>query len=678
MSQKVVAIVQARMGSTRLPNKVMKLILGKTMIEILLKRLSQSSEIDQIVVATPSTQCDLPLVNHVQSLGYECFRGSENDVLSRYIKAAKVFDAEVVVRITGDCPLVDSRLVDECISRFKNLGVDYFSNVQPPSYPDGLDIEITTRTALEIAFRLSKQSFDREHVTPFIQRSNQFKKASLNNDQDLSRHRWTVDEPEDFEVIRQIFEYFYPDIYFSWNRVLELYNSNPQLFDLNKSILRNKGSIMCKGQKLWKRAKKVIPGGNMLLSKRPEMFLPEGWPAYFSKAKRCRVWDLDGKEYIDMSIMGIGTNILGYGHPEVDESVRKTIELGNMSTLNCPEEVYLAERLIDLHPWSDMVRFARSGGEANAIAIRIARAAAGKEKVAICGYHGWHNWYLSANLGKDSVLDGHLLPGLEPKGVPRELEGTTLPFAYNDFEALEHLIRDHDDIGVIKMEVSRSLGPEKGFLESVRKLATEKNIVLIFDECTSGFRETFGGVHKKFGVDPDMAIFGKALGNGYAISAVIGRSEIMEAAQSSFISSTFWTERIGPTAALKTLQVMERICSWETITAVGSQISQRWRQIAHEHRLEIDIFGLPALPAFNFKSENNLPYKTFITQEMLKKGYLAANSVYVCTEHTEQVLNDYFEALSPVFSTIADCENGQNVDDLLEGPVCHSGFKRLN
>ena len=243
-----------------------------------------------------------------------------------------------------------------------------------------------------------------------------------------------------------------------------------------------------------------------------------------------RVWDLDGREYIDMSFMGIGTNTLGYGHPEVDDAVRQTIAAGNMSTLNCPEEVYLAERLVGIHPWAHMVRFARSGGEANAIAIRIARAASGRDKVAICGYHGWHDWYLAANLGDEQNLAGHLLPGLEPSGVPQDLRGSVLPFRYNDFAELQQLVRDHD-IGVIKMEVSRNMGPEPGFLQSVRQLASDKGIVLIFDECTSGFRQTFGGLHKLYGVEPDMAMFGKALGNGYAMTAAIGKREVMEAAQ---------------------------------------------------------------------------------------------------------------------------------------------------
>lgn len=431
------------------------------------------------------------------------------------------------------------------------------------------------------------------------------------------------------------------------------------------------------GQKLWKRAKQIIPGGNMLLSKRAEMFLPDQWPAYFSKAKGCKVWDLDGNEYLDMTIMGIGTNILGYGHPEVDEAVRKTVDAGNMSTLNCPEEVYLAERLLELHPWADMVRLARSGGEANAIAIRIARAATGKDKVAICGYHGWHDWYLAANLGDEKNLAGHLLPGLEPNGVPLNLRGTVFPFNYNNFTELEALVKAQD-IGVIKMEVVRNHGPQDNFLHKVRQLATAHGIVLIFDECTSGFRQTFGGLHKQYGVEPDMAMFGKALGNGYAITATIGRREIMEAAQTTFISSTFWTERIGPTAALKTLEVMERVKAWEQITQTGREITAGWQALAQKHALSITTSGLPALTGFSFNSPNALPYKTLITQEMLAKGYLAGTSVYVCTEHTPAVLAGFFEALDPVFALIKECEEGRDVLSLLKGPVCHGGFKRLN
>lgn len=432
------------------------------------------------------------------------------------------------------------------------------------------------------------------------------------------------------------------------------------------------------GQNLYKKAKRLIPGGTMLLSKRPEMFLPDFWPSYFSKAKGCEVWDLDGNNYIDMSIMGIGTNTLGYGHADVDNAVLKTVQAGNMSTLNCPEEVFLAEKLIEINPWADMVRFARSGGEANAIAVRIARAASGRDGVAICGYHGWHDWYLSTNLNDGDGLAGHLLPGLDTAGVPKNLKNTVFPFEYNHFEELLQIVNTQS-IGVIKMEVQRNFDPIDGFLVNIRKLATERGIVLIFDECTSGFRETFGGIFQKYNVEPDIAMYGKTIGNGYALTAVVGRRDIMEATQRTFISSTFWTERIGPTAALASLKVMEELKSWEIITAIGNTMRKGWQQMADDHNLKIIISGIPSLSTYSFISNKALEYKTFISQEMLAKGFLASTNFYASIAHSESNLKRYFEALNDVYSIISECEKGnQKIEKLLKGPVCHAGFKRLN
>jgi glutamate-1-semialdehyde 2,1-aminomutase len=415
----------------------------------------------------------------------------------------------------------------------------------------------------------------------------------------------------------------------------------------------------------------------MLLSKRPEMFLPDFWPCYYSKAKGCKIWDLDGRELLDLSIMGVGTNILGYGNDEIDDAVVNTVRSGNMTTLNNPEEVYLAEKLIELHPWADMVRFARSGGEANAIAIRIARAASGKDKVAICGYHGWHDWYLSSNLSQDENLANHLLPGLNPLGVPKNLRDTVFPFNYNDIDGLEELISKHD-IGVIKMEVYRNLEPKDDFLLKVRNLASKNNIILIFDECTSGFRQSFGGLHKLYNVQPDMAMFGKALGNGYAITAVIGKREIMEFAQKTFISSTFWTERIGPTAALKTLEIMERDKTWEQITSKGLYVTNRLKDIANKLNLDINVFGLPSMLSFSFNHKDALLYKTYLTQQFLKENILATNSIYLSVTHSKEILDLYLFEIEKIFAIIKECEMGRDITKLLDGPVCHSGFKRLN
>lgn len=432
------------------------------------------------------------------------------------------------------------------------------------------------------------------------------------------------------------------------------------------------------GQALWKRAKGIIPGGNMLLSKRAEMLLPEHWPAYFSRTRGATVWDLDGNAFTDMFLMGVGTNTLGYSHPEVDAAVMKVVQDGNLSTLNAPEEVWLAERLIAMHPFAEMARFCRTGGEANAVAVRIARAASGRDKVAFCGYHGWHDWYLAANLAQGEMLAGHLLPGLEPNGVPDELTGTVRPFAYNDIAAFDAAV-DDPDVGTIFMEVSRNEGPKQGYLEHVRDVASRKGIVLIFDECTSGFRETFGGLHLKFGVEPDIAVFGKTIGNGYAVTAIIGRREVMEAAQTTFISSTFWTERIGSAAALATLDVMERERSWERITATGGHVRARWAALADSLGLTLDHWGLPALCGFTIRSPQAQVYKTFVTQEMLKKGWLAGTSLYASLSHTDAIVNAYFDAIAPVWAEIARCETeGRDALTLLDGPIAHSGFRRLN
>ncbi len=673
----IVGIVQARLGSTRFPNKVMRPIGSVPMIDLLLGRIARSRRLDKVILATTDSVRDQSLADHVRGLGFEVFQGSETDVLDRYYQAARSHRPTAVVRVTGDCPLLDPALLDDIVAAYLAQSVDYLSNTQPPTYPDGLDVEVFSFSVLERAAADAKLPMEREHVTPYMTEYGRFKVGNFANAEDLSGERWTVDEPVDLDVISSIFGHFHPRTDFGWREVLELRRKEPQYFQANQHLVRNEGSILGTGQKLWKRAKRVIPGGGGLLSKRPEMHLPDLWPTYFSRARGCRLWDLDGNEFIDMSIMGIGTNVLGYGHPEVDDAVRRTIDRGNMSTLNCPEEVYLAERLIELHPWADMVRYARTGGEINSISIRIARAASGKDKVAICGYHGWHDWYLSANLGDETILAGHLLPGLAPNGVPKNLRGTVFAFNYNNIAELEELVKSQD-IGVIMMEVMRNHGPQDHFLQRVRELATAHGIVLIFDECTSGFRQTFGGLHLMYGVEPDMAIFGKALGNGYAITAVIGRREIMEAAQSTFISSTFWTERIGPSAALATLDVMQEVKSWETITQVGSDITARWTILAEKYGLSIETMGLPALTGFSFNGPNALAYKTLISQEMLLKGYLAGTSVYVCTEHTSEIVDQFFEQLDPVFALIRQCEDGRDVLSLLKGPICSSGFKRLN
>jgi glutamate-1-semialdehyde aminotransferase len=430
------------------------------------------------------------------------------------------------------------------------------------------------------------------------------------------------------------------------------------------------------GYKLYKKAKNIILGGNMLLSKRPEMFLPDLWPSYFTKAKGISVWDLDKIKYTDM-ICAVGQNILGYANSKIDNYVSKNLKKGNMTTLNCPEEVYLAKKLVDIHPWADMAKFSRSGGEANAIAVRIARSASRKDNIAVCGYHGWHDWYLSINLKGKEKLNKYLLKGLNPIGVPKFLKDTVHTFSYNDFYGLERIVKKFD-IGVIKMEVGRNSLPNKNFLEAVRKLADKKKIILIFDECTSGFRRNYGGLHLTQNVEPDIAMFGKALGNGYAINAVLGKKNIMMKAEGSFISSTFWTERIGFSAAIKTLELIKQEKTWEHLIRFGSYINNKWISLAKKHELEIEINGIESITSFIFKHKNHLIYKTYITQEMMKKGYLASNLIYLSKCHNKDLIDKYIEDLDPIFKKIKYFQNNNISKNILLKSVCHDTFKRLN
>ena len=435
---------------------------------------------------------------------------------------------------------------------------------------------------------------------------------------------------------------------------------------------------MNKGQKLLKKAKQIIPGGNQLLSKRSEMFLPGLWPAYYKKAKGCKVWDLNNKVYYDFAGMGVTSCVLGYSNEDVNKSLIKGLKSGSMCTLNATEEVDLAKELLRIHKWSGMAKFCKSGGEACMVAIRIARAYSNKNNIAFCGYHGWHDWYLATNLNNKDNLNSSLMNDLEIQGVPNSLKNTVFPFVYNDLNSLKKIIRKNK-IGVIIMEVSRNFKPAKNFLKNIRKLCDQKKIVLIFDECTSGFRETFGGLHLKYKVNPDICMFGKALGNGFPITCIIGKNEIMSKANRSFISSTFWSDRSGPASALETLKFMERYKTWKKITKFGLVLKSKWKKLGRKHNLPMRIFGINSIPSFQIISKNSIKYKTFITQEMLKKKILSSNTVFVSIAHNNVIMKKYISELDKIFFRIKKCEKKElNIDDLLEGPVSETTFKRLN
>ncbi len=427
------------------------------------------------------------------------------------------------------------------------------------------------------------------------------------------------------------------------------------------------------------RARQRIPGMTQLLSKRPDMFSLGVWPGYYRKASGAHVWDLDGNKYLDMSIAGIGANILGYADPEVDAAVLEAVKDGSSCSLNCPEEVILADLLCSLHPWADMVRYARTGGEAMAMAVRIARTHTGRDKIAFCGYHGWHDWYLSANIGSENALGEHLLAGLDPAGVPQALKGTAFPFRYNRLDDLETVVSQHGkNLAAVVMEPLRSDKPEPDFVPGVRALANECGAVLIVDEISAGFRYTTGGAHLVFHeTPPDLAVFSKALGNGYPMAAVIGIGQVMQSAQRSFISSTAWTERIGPVAALATLEKHRLQNVGKHLVALGTNVAAGWRSLAQKHGFKIQVAGMEPMVHFSFDGPQAQSMKAYFIQLMLEQGFLASTVFYAMAAHTNDHIDQYLQAADASFSEIKVRIEKGDIGEHLIGKQSTVGFKRI-
>ena len=444
---------------------------------------------------------------------------------------------------------------------------------------------------------------------------------------------------------------------------------------------RKAASELTQTEALYREAKRFIPGGTQLLSKRPEQFAPNQWPAYYREASGCRIVDLDGREYIDMSIMGVGSCLLGYNDPDVTQAVIRRVQAGSMCTLNNPEEVELARLLTEIHPWAENVRYARAGGESMSIAVRIARAHTKRGLVAICGYHGWHDWYLAANLTPDGTADhlsSHLLPGLSPDGVPKSLAGSILPFEYNRLDQIEAIASAHaGELAAVVMEPTRSTDPDAGFLEGVKEICRKAGAVLVFDEITVGWRLTLGGSHLHYGVEPDIAVFAKALSNGHAMGAVIGRAEVMQAAQATFISSTYWTEGVGPAAAVATIEKMRRIDVPAHVAAMGERWSSGLARIAERHGVSVKFSGHAAIRKLSFADEQALALETLLTVRMLERGILASSGFYATLAHQDEHVDRYLAAAGEIFAELREAIDAGDAASRIGGPVHHSGFQRL-
>lgn len=670
----VLAIIQARMESSRFPGKVVEDFDGEPLIVNMYNRASKATMIDKTVVAVPYANKDSRLHEVLQSKGIPVFFGEPHDVQMRFIACATAYKAQTVVRLTADCPLIDWAVIDDVVAMHKASGSDYTSNTLPPTFPDGLDVEAFELDAL-VRSRSSGPSVRAiEHVTIDLRENDNFFRSNLLSPTDFSSLRWTIDYPSDLREILQTLPVAHRDM--GWLDLVTKGFAGAS----NTNKVRNEGLLKSSGQKVWQRAKKAIPGGSMLLSKRPEMFLPEQWPSYYSKAKGVEVTDLDGNTYIDFSTMSVGACSLGYGNPKVDAAVCNAVSEGVMSSLNSPAEVDLAERLISLHPWSEMARFARSGGEANAIAVRIARAHTGKDKVAICGYHGWHDWYLAANLGRSDALDGYLLRGLEPRGVPTELAGTSVPFLYNNIASFEEALAQLEGkLAAVVMEPMRSQLPQDGFLQTIAKRCRDVGGVLVIDEVTSGLRYGFPGASARLGIEPDLAVYAKAMSNGFPFGVVVGRKPLMEASEASFISSSYWTDGVGTSAALAVLKRMEQEHLFDEIWARGTKFKKALEDVANRHPLcKISVSSMPTTPTFvfNLGSASGGAQQWYV-REMLKRGIMASSFSYLMLAHSDQMLSRFLDACDESLGALSCALDRKGPDAFDFANVPSKGFARL-
>lgn len=679
----VVAIVQARMGSSRLPGKSMADIEGKPMLWHVVERVKRASLVDRVVVATTTEPADDAIEAMCRAQGIRCYRGSQNDVLDRYYHAARAERAAKVVRITADCPVIDPEVIDRVIRRFQRGDLDYASNAMVRSYPDGLDTEVFSFAALERAWHEASKGSEREHVTPYL-RSEKFRIASVENDlaSSYQHYRWTVDETADLEFIREVYRAFRGRESFGMQDILELVEKNPGLEKMNSDIVCSAGYYKSlfedacaaaaprrpiEKSKAWlERAGKVIPGAAQTFSKGANQHVRGVAPIFLAKGKGCRVWDVDGNEYIDY-IQGLLPNILGYAREEVNAAVAEQLGQGHSFSLPHPLEVELAERLTRLIPCAEMVRFGKNGSDATAGAVRAARGLTGRERIACCGYHGWQDWFIGSTTR-------HV-------GVPQAVRALTHPFVYNDLGSLQRLLDEHKgEFAAVIMEPVNFWPPAAGFLEGVKRAAHEHGALLIFDEICSGFHFGLGGAQKRFAVTPDLACFGKAMGNGFPISCIVGRADVMKMFEETFFSFTFGGEVASMAAAMKVLDILEGTDALARMNVNGRVLQEGLNALAEKAGLRdrIQCVGYPAWSLIKFldaQGKDSFLLRSLFAQECVKRGVLALATHNMTAAHDPLAIEKTLKVYAEVCKTMAAWLSDPHPEAHLEGEMVQPVFR---
>lgn len=648
------------------------------MLERVVERVRACRGVEAIVIATTDQQQDQPVVQLARRLGLDLYRGSESDVLDRVYQAARQVGARHILRVTPDCPLLDPAVVAEVLRLYQSGRYDYVSNTLGRRYPDGLDAELFSFEALEAAWKEGRLPSEREHVTAYLlKHPERFRLGQVEAQADYAHLKWSVDTEEDLAFVRKVYAQLNGHGIFSMKQVLGVAvsfrrNGNPFV---NEGYYRSLAAdpapeVPARGlnrsRLLAERASRLIPGGSQTLSKGPTQFVQGVAPAFLVKGQGCRVWDADGNEYLDCA-MALGPVILGYRDPDVDAAVREQLEEGVSFSLPHPLEGEVAERLSALIPCAESVRFGKNGSDATAGAVRLARAVTGRDRIACCGYHGWSDWYIgttSRNLG-----------------VPAAVRSLTHPFGYNDLESLQKIFRAHPgQVAGVILEPTGVTEPAPGFLEGVLEMAHREGALLIFDEILTGFRLALGGAQAYFGVQPDLACFGKGIANGLPLSALVGRKEIMRRLEEVFFSFTFGGETLSLAAARATLRKLEEKRVPNHLWEQGRRLQEGVRALARYFGLEgrVECLGLAPRTVVQFNgrdTQESLAMKSLFQQECIKRGVLFTGSQMLSFRHGQAEVDFILRVYAAAMAILAATLQKGNWSEWLEAEPVQPVFR---
>ena len=680
---KSVAIIQARADSRRLPGKTLMDLSGKPVLQWCVDAAKAVKGIDQVIIATSDEANDNAIAEYCEAQGIDCFRGSKNNVLERMVKAAQSTNADIVMRLTADCPLLDPDVCSAVLYHLKKEKCDYVSNVEPATWPDGLDCEVMTRKALEESLEKSISSYEKEHVTVYLQNNKaSYKTSNISCSlPDLHHERWTLDDQGDFDFLTKLTSHLDIKKTPSYMRVLDVLDNNPEIYKVRKPAMRNEGAATDlanapqgvdgekrfeKSTKALKRAESVIPLGSQTFSKSKIQFPVGAAPLFLTHGRGGRVWDVDGNEYVDL-VCGLLPISLGYCDPEVDYAIRAQLDRGISFSLATELEADLAERLVDNIPCAEMVRFGKNGTDATSAAIRLARAHTGRDRVIALGYHGWQDWYIGSTTRN--------------LGVPKAVSALTHKLPHNNIEVVKEAVATHKgEVAAIILEAASGEEPKKGYLEELRALTEEEGIVLVFDEIIMGFRQHIGGAQAYYGVTPDLASFGKGMANGMPLSAIVGKAEIMHLMKDIFYSGTFGGEALSLAASIATIDKMLAVNAIDKMHATGQKIANEVTALIKQNKLE-HVFKMIGIAPWKIMAisgtesvADNVIQTRFLT-EMFRHGILTGGAHNICYAHNDEDVAKIIYAYDKTLSLIKEELDSNSIEKNLQVAPIQPVFK---